>query len=223
MRSLCLLLGFAITTAAFSQPTNLSRIKQISPGVFEIGQVRLDKQSRSVTFPAIVNMTNAIIEYVAVTENGKTHESLLRTDAQPKDIHVAMLLLDAKGAGIKAVPEDPSKPIPGDPVIIEVTWKEKNREKRVRVEELVYNTVTKTNLTTGNWTYNGSRVENGKFMADTDGSVISLITDPYALVNNPRPGRDNDDLCEANSPRVPPLDTPVMVRMTLQPAASKPR
>jgi hypothetical protein len=43
-----------------------------------------------------------------------------------------------------------------------------------------------------------------------------LITDPFALVNNPRPGRDNDDLCEVNSKTVPPLDTAVQVRFILQ-------
>lgn len=166
-------------------------------------------------------MTEAIIEYVVVTRDGKIHESLLRTDVQPKDIHVAMLLLDAKGAGTNAIPEDPSKPIPGDAVTIEVSWKDKTGEKRVRIEELIYNTATKTNLSNGNWTYTGSRLENGVFMADSEGSIISLITDPFALVNNPRPGRDNDDLCEVNSAVVPPLDTPVIVRMTLAPASSK--
>lgn len=196
--------------------TNAPRIRQISPGVFEIGKVRLDKTARSVTFPALVNMTNAIVEYVVVTTQGKVHESLLRTDAVPKDIHVAMLLLDARGSGTNMVPPDPLKPIPGDPVNIEVSWNEKRKTKRVPAEKLIFNTETKTNLSPGPWIYNGSLVENGMFMADPEGSVVSLITDPFALVNNPRLGRDNDDLCEVDSKSVPPLDTPVQVRITLQ-------
>ncbi len=206
-----LLLGIATR----SQPTNTAGIRQVGPGIFEIGRVRLDKNARTVAFPAVVNMTEAIIEYVIVTKDGKTHESLLRTEAQPKDIHVAMLLLGVKGAGTNAVPEDPAKPIPGDAIAIEITWKARNREKRARAEDLIYNTVTKTNLTRGVWIYNGSVIEEGKFMAETEGSIISLITDPFALVNNPRPGRDNDDLCEVNRGAVPPLDTPVEVRMIL--------
>ena len=196
--------------------TNAPRIRQLSPGVFEIGQVRLDKTSRAVTFPAVVNMTNAIVEYLVVTAQGKVHESLLRTYAVPKDIHVAMLLLDAKGSGANVVPPDPLKEIPGDPVNIEVTWNEKGKTKRVLAEKLIFNTDTKTNLSPGPWIYNGSFIENGMFMADPEGSIISLITDPFALVNNPRPGRDNDDLCEVDSKSVPPLDTPVQVRITLQ-------
>jgi len=208
-----LLLGLAL---AGSAQTNAPKIRQLSPGVFEIGKVRLDKAARSVTFPAVVNMTEAIVEYLVVTRDGKVHESLLRTDAVPKDIHVAMLLLDAKGAGTNRIPADPLKPIPGDPVSIEVSWKEKGKTKRVAAEKLIFNTDTKTNLSPGPWIYNGSLIENGTFMADPEGSIISLITDPFALVNNSRPGRDNDDLCEVDSKAVPPLDTPVEVRITLQ-------
>ena len=203
-----------VLAVAASAQTNTPQIRQLSPGVFQIGKVRLDKASRSVTFPAVVNMTEAIVEYVVVTGQGKIHESLLRTEAVPKDIHVAMLLLDAKGSGTNIVPPDPLKPIPGDRVSIEVSWKEKGKTKRVPAENLIFNTDTKTNLSPGPWIYNGSLVDNGTFMADPEGSIISLITDPFALVNNPRPGRDNDDLCEVNSKAVPPLDTAVEVRMT---------
>ena len=195
--------------------TNDSKLRQISPGIFEIGKVRLDKAARSVAFPAVVNMTEAIVEYVVVTGDGKVHESLLRTETVPKDIHVAMLLLDVKGAGTNMVPADPLKRIPGDPVSIEVSWKEKGKTKRVPAERLIFNTQTKTNLSSGPWIYNGSHVENGVFLADPEGSIVSLITDPFALVNNPRPGRDNDDLCEVDSKAVPALDTTVEVHITL--------
>jgi hypothetical protein len=198
------------------QTTNQSRIRQVSPGVFEIGKVRMEKATRSVSFPAVVNMTEAIVEYLVVTRDGKVHESLLRTDVSPKDIHVAMLLLDVKGAGTNVVPQDPLKPIPGEPVIIEVSWKDKTDERRMRAEQLIWNTQTKTNLSRGPWVYNGSVIENGVFMAEPEGSIMSLITDPFALINNPRPGRDNDDLCEVNSKAVPALDTPVEVRITVQ-------
>jgi len=200
--------------ACFAQ-TNTPGIRQISPGIFEIGKVRLDKATRSVTFPAVVNMTEAIVEYFVVTGDGKVHESVLRTQAVPKDIHVAMLLLDVKGAGTNMVPADPLKRIPGDSVNIEVSWKEKGKTKRVPAEKLIFNTQTKTNLSPGPWIYNGSHVENGVLLADQDGSIVSLITDPFALVNNPRPGRDNDDLCEVDSKAVPALDTPVEVHIIL--------
>ena len=84
-----------------------------------MGQVRLDKNQRTVRFPAAVNQTNGAIEYLIVTSSGKTHESLLRTDAEPYHIQLAFLLLGAKGAGTNSFPENNSLPLPGEEVEIE--------------------------------------------------------------------------------------------------------
>ena len=99
-------------------PTNLP-LKTIAPGVLDLGLVRLDKQSGSVTIPAFVNLKEGVIEYFLVTSEGKTHESVLRTDAEPLHIHVAMLLLGARGAGTNELPADPALRLPGDKVTIE--------------------------------------------------------------------------------------------------------
>ena len=78
--------------------TNVPPLVEVAPGVFQIGLVRLDKNQRSVQFPAVLNQDHGLIEYLLVTTRGKTHESLLKTEAEPFHIHVAMLLLGAKGA-----------------------------------------------------------------------------------------------------------------------------
>jgi len=54
-------------------------IEKVSPGVFRIGDVLINKQERSVTFPAEVNLDRGLLEYLLVRMGGKTHESLLRT------------------------------------------------------------------------------------------------------------------------------------------------
>src|SRR4051794_514358 len=103
-----------------SFPANKPPLKTIAPGIFELGRVRLDKNQKSVSFPAVLNMNQALAEYLVVTTNGKTHESLLRTEAEPWHIHVAMLLLGAKGTEGKPFPEDKSKPLPGDLIRVEL-------------------------------------------------------------------------------------------------------
>lgn len=50
-------------------------IKEISPGVLEPGNVRLNQAQRSITFPANVNMHEGPIEYLLVTSYGKVDES----------------------------------------------------------------------------------------------------------------------------------------------------
>ena len=63
----------------------------------------------------------------------------------------------------------------------------------------------------GEWIYNGSRIVHGTFLAHRDGSIVAVIADPDALVNSPRPGRDDDEIWTANRALVPPVGTPVEV------------
>ena len=205
--------GSSVTTSA--SVTNLP-LKQIGPGIFELGKVRLDKQRRTVSFPAVVNMNEALLEYLVVTSAGKVHESLLRTDTEPWHVHVAMLLLGAKGAGTNDFPEDHIKPLPGDKVSIELSWKAGRKEKRHRAEEFVYDRAKKTTMRRGPWIYTGSRVFEGVFIAQRDGSLVSLIEDGDALINNPRLGRDDDDNWQVHGKGLPPLESLVEVTIRLE-------
>lgn len=197
--------------------TNLS-VRQITPTLLEIGLVRLDQQQRTVTVPAFVNQREGPVEYVLVTSGGKTHESLLRTDAQPLHIHVAMLLLGATGARTNDLPPDPAQTLPGDPVTITVHWKKGAGAKSLPAGELVLDRKRRAALAKGPWTYTGSRLRDDGFAAQFDGSIISLITDPDALINNPRPGREDDDNWLGQGKKLPAFNQPVEVVITLAPA-----
>ena len=76
-------------------------------------------------------MNEGPIEYLVVTGKGKTHESLLVTSAEPFHLQVAMLLLNCKGSDGKLIPEDEGKAIPGEPVEIELLWKEEKVNKNL--------------------------------------------------------------------------------------------
>src|SRR5690348_6643645 len=81
---------------SIAQPAN--PFQQIGPGIFQLGAVRMDKARKTVQFPATVNMTNGLVEYFVVTGTGKLHESVLKTETEPSQIHVAMLFLGAQVA-----------------------------------------------------------------------------------------------------------------------------
>lgn len=214
---------------AGDKPATPPSIREISPGVFQVGGVKLEKAVRRVVFPAKVNMTDGPLEYVLVTAQGKTHESVLKTDIEPHHLQVAMLLLGAKGSQAAPLTNAPAggpiaqagqhnPPLPGEPVLIEVTWMQGGKPQRRRMEELVFNRRAKEPMSKGPFTFTGSRVWQGKFIAQTEGSLISLITDPDAVFNNPRPNRDADDTWVVRQQEVPPLDTLVEVSITLLPS-----
>jgi len=229
---------------AWSRPptpltTNVPPLVQISADVFQLGAVRLDKARKTVQFPAIMNLKEGLIEYFLVHTRGKSYESLLRTDTEPYYIHLAMLLIGARGA-----PQTPAwlnaptqqfhvnKPsagsnappdlaIPGDPVTIELSWQTAAGRTHVRAEDCLTNLATKTNATRGPWTYNGSRVIQGYFIAQGEGSIVAVIDDIDAMVNNPRPGSDNDQIWLVNSNMLPPTNTAVEVTFKLETSNTK--
>ncbi len=197
--------------------TNLP-VRDLGNGRWQLGQVLIDRSQRTVSFPAVVNMNSAIVEYLAVATGGKTHESILRTDARPFDLHVGMLLLGAKAATTSnpAIFYDPKQKIPGDAIDVQLRWLDGDRERSAPAAEWIFNVESREKMSSGPWAYNGSQVIEGTFVAQREGSVISLISDPYALVNNPRVGHANDEIWRVNTNAVPAVGTEVDVTLRLR-------
>ena len=234
VRTACLLLaplapaietraGDASTTPpAAVNPANSPEVKVVGPGILQLGQVRIDKQRRTVSFSAVLNGGDGIMEYLLVTSYGKTHESILRTDVSPFEIHLAMLLLGAKGNGTNppasappAYGASPGTKLEGEAISVELRWPQDAKEATRRGEELVWNRPAQSAMPSGLWFYNGSVVWQGRFLAQESGSVISLITDPAALINNKAPSRDADGAWAAYRAKLPPENTPVQVTIRL--------
>jgi hypothetical protein len=225
---LCTALLLTVAQAQNEPPPASPIMREIRPGVYEIGQIRLDQKARTATFPGVLNMNDGNLEYLIVTEQGNTHESLLVSDVTPSDLHFAMLLLGAKGSGAQSGDLPPSQidskylktapKLKGDDVDITVHWKVGDTEKSAPVEEWLFNTETKKPVTRGPWTYNGSTFNEGHFLAQIEGAHAALVTYPAALINNPRKGNDNDQIWAVNTKAVPPVKTPVEITITLLPA-----
>jgi hypothetical protein len=200
-------------------------VKQIAPGVFQVGGIRLDKNKQTLTFPAHFHICEGIIEYLLVTTAGKLHETMLRTEVQPQHLQVAMLLLGAKAVPadqLQRLLDDPKLPIPGEPVDLQLLWKVGEKERTVRIEDLVLDKKAKGPMAKGPFHFTGSRLFEGTFIAQRDGSIISLITDADAQFNNPRPGREDDENFTVAKEKTPPRDTPVEVLIRLVKPDSKP-
>lgn len=203
-------------------------MREVSPGVFEIGRIRLDQKARTIRFPGHLNLDEGVLEYLLVTPQGSTHESLLVSDVRPSDVHFAMLLLGAKGAGADAstAGDAPAGQIDakylksapklrGDRITITVTWPDGETKKTAPVEDWIFNLETKKAMERGPWIYNGSLFSNARFMAQVDGAFAALVTYPSALINNPRQGSDNDLIWTVNAKTIPPVQTPLEISIQL--------
>ena len=130
-------------------------------------------------------------------------------------VALALLLLGAKGAGTNSFPADPAQPLAGDKIAIELSWDANGTEQRHRAEDFVLNLQTRSRMSRGAWAYNGSAVSQNKFLAQEIGSIASVMEDPDALINNPRPGRENDKIWQVSPEGLPPLSSELRVTIKL--------
>ena len=98
---------------------------------------------------------------------------------------------------------------------IELTWNSDGRIRRFAGEQFITDKRTGRGMSRGHWIYNGSRLREDGFAAQIDGSIVSLITDPDALINNPRSGREDDDNWLPRAKELPALNSPVEVTIRL--------
>ena len=228
-------LGALFSSAAAEDParTEAPGMREISPGIFQLGDIRIDRARRTVSFPGKLNMDAGLLEYLLVTASGPTHETLLTSEVQPADVHLAMLLLGAKGAGITTpAPEDAppaqlnkeylarAPKLKGDPISITVSWQAGAERKSAPVEDWLMHPETRKPAARGPWIYTGSMFREDRFLAQSDGTFAALVTYPAALINNPRSGNDNDAAWAVNEKAVPAKNT--AIEIILQLAASAP-
>lgn len=209
---------------------NLQKALKLEPlggEKFRIGEVVLDKKSRTVTIPVKVNMVEGVVEYALVTENGKAHEAIFTTAASPTHVHLACVLLGKSEVKGQDWPKDYTGITKDQAVKVEVTWPTNGPMKRYSLARFV---VKKQNpgsaeqgaeLATGDWLYSGSHFRTGVFVAESEGSIISIIGDGAALVNGLRKDHANDLMHTANKALLPPQGRTVKMVFTLPPVKAK--
>ena len=190
---------------------NRRLIKAISPGVLDIGGVRIYAEKGMVEFPAAVNMDKGLLEYLIVGKTGKTHESLLRTRIEPYHLQIALLMIGLKGTNNPLAEQgDPRKP-EGDPVQVWIRWEHGGRTVKLRIERWVYNKNKNGPMQLTDWIFTGSFVYKRRFMAQMEQSIMAVFHDPAAMIDNPLPDGDSDEVWFVNEKKVPPEGTIVRV------------
>lgn len=191
---------------------------QMSPdGSVSIGRVRMDPKARRISIPAQVNTNAGLVEYVLVTRQGKVHEALLATDASPTHLHLAFLLLDlAPQGGTNRTTH----------VRAEVEWKGNGPTRRMPVSEWLMLTQDSPEggrgsvLQVPSWDVGRAEIRDGRLSAEIEGSILSLIGDPSALINLPHRGPINDRLYACRTGKIPVVGMPVTLHLTPVPAAA---
>jgi hypothetical protein len=202
------------------------KVRSTGSNTFLIGQVEFDSQQLEIRLQARVAVRTQIVEYALVTVQGKAYESLLTTEALPSDVHVAALLLglgqSPVGGELNAAAVVPAT----NAIQVEVSWEANGKQVNVALADLISlrpdRTAPPRTMALEKWLYNGSVFDHAGFAARREGSIISLIRDPAALINNPGSDRDSDQIHAPNEKLLPPAGVPVQVVLRLPKRAVAP-
>lgn len=213
-RAVATLLIIFITGATFAESAEPPTL----PGI------RVDRDAGLVDLSAVVvNREPEWLELLACTPGSLDHESILAIEARPSHVHLALLLL-----GIE--PGQPSRPVrDGDRVVVQpptgpeigvsLVYEHEGETVEVPANRWVLNRETDQHLTDHRWLFTGSVWMDfqGKrhYLADQSGTAITLVNFNDDLLARPTElSRDNDgQQWMANTEAIPPLDTPVTIRL----------
>ena len=163
------------------------------------------------------------VEYLVCGHNGKEYESIVVVDATAKEIYDALEKLGVEVGTPPGYDEEKDEPIPakGTEFLIYVEWKDGDKAKKVRAEELIYNIKTQKPMQQVAWIYSGSRVVADLDSDDEDAMIPQAFMsndlvalkrfDASALFQNPLPESEEENIYKKNDALMPKLGTPVML------------
>lgn len=198
-------------------------VEKIDATRFRIGEITFDSKTREIRFPAAINMTEDLLEFLIVHKNGKVHESLFKTEISPTHLNVAFTLLRYQPSpelySLPTSPTDPTEKFPEVPeeikksarLRIEVEWQDGDRLRKVPVNEWVQHTATGSTMPADPWVYGGSEIVDGKFPPEATGDVAAIYRSQSALINYSGKDHGDDTVWIVYPKRVPPLDSKVTI------------
>ena len=202
---------FSVFCFLFSFPVAAQKppvVERITDRVFRVGAITVDTAARTATCPGEINMDAGAVEYLAVAPGGKLHESLLRVDARPLHLQVALLLLGLEPKNVLQA-QGESKIPEGDQVEIRVRWRDANGDaQEVRAESLLVSGPKNLPMPDHAWVFTGSRILKEGFEGDIAKSLAAIWHDPAALLDNPLPTGANN-VWAVNPKRTPKRGTPI--------------
>ncbi|MGP0066684.1 MAG: YdjY domain-containing protein [Isosphaeraceae bacterium] len=182
-----------------------------------------DKKERRVVARARVVLREGVLEHLMCLKGTKEHEAIIATDASPKMIHAALLLTGAEvGHPVQFVPK--FEPPAGTTIAIEFQWRQDGQVKRSDARDWVWDEKTKAPLRI-DWVFAGSLLyedpvtKKTRYAAD-EGDLITVANFASAILDLPivSSANDADRSFTANTARIPPVGTEVLIYLSPRPA-----
>ena len=209
----------AVTGPVAAQGAEVPLCKRLPGGDLVLGEMRLHRKERELSFPGAVNQLSGILEVLVATPSGRLHESLLRTTAKPLHLQTMLYLL-----GLKNGPRLPGPDAEqGDLVDIDIEWTAQGGASvREPIEAWILDQRTGKPAQRRGWVFVGSTVVDGAFQADVAGNLVVTYSVDDTVLDTADSAGDDDTLFVANpAKRDPGLDALVRVIVVPRTGPSK--
>ena len=96
-----------------------------------------------------------------------------------------------------------------------VEWEHNGSLHQALINTMVLNQTDDRELSESAFVFTGSKVVEGAYLAEMDGSIIAIYHDSRATLNSRDIHSNSDDVWIANESKMPPKNLPVLVRFQL--------
>lgn len=166
------------------------------------------------------------LEFFCVVTGGNEYEAVVRSPVRPSHLHLALLMLGLKPGSPARYVETEQRWLPpaGPSLRVSVEFTDKDgKTVTVPASRLMRNLRTKEPAPDHPWIFSGSLVlEDGKYMADTTGTIISVVNVDAAVIDIPNVASKAMESreCEPNPDVLPATGTKMW--MIIEPAGDVP-
>lgn len=223
-------LGFERQAASQPPQDKAAESKKVPVGKKNVFLEILPDKTKRVLVSAYVCRRTDLLEHLMCRKTTKEHEAILAADVDARDIHTALILAGAEpGHPVKFRPK--FEPPTGTKIRITLQYEKKKGETiTAAAQQWIRNTKTKKPMEQDHWVFAGSLLipdpldrKRPPFYAANDGDLITVVNFDSAMLDLPiDSSQDSQDLLfEANTERIPAIDTPVLVILEPIPATKK--
>jgi len=198
-----------------SEPTQVAepagpRIVDFQPGI------RIDFSIPQVEVAGEVILRRGELELFAYSKapTPKQHETILLLRSKPESIYHALGLIGLKPGHPVSYDwqTQVTTPAAGDPVDVLVRYESEGKKVEASACDWMFDLKRQKPMSRRHWLFAGStRMEDGRFFADIDGTVVTVVNFNSALLSLPNlHSESNAELwLAANTEAIPPVGTPV--------------
>ncbi|HPY91161.1 MAG TPA: YdjY domain-containing protein [Lentisphaeria bacterium] len=159
-------------------------------GNLQVGDITVRRTVGELAFPAKIVLEAGPLEVIIAHPHGRLHETLLVTEVKALQVQTMLYLLGAENG--QRLPGPGQKQ--GTLVDIDLEWTDSKGEKqRQPIENWIQDRRTEKTMRRIGWTFVGSIIQEGQFLADVEGNVVVNYSVGSTVLDVPDPESLEDD------------------------------